>query len=419
MSGAFPGKLLRTLLPLALLALAAAAVALLWLTRAETEARPPEEPIWPVRTVTVSPGPKQPVVMLYGRIESPRAAELKAAVAGDVVEVGVREGQRVDAGQVLVRLDDTDLRLVQRQRQAQVAELRAQLSLEQRQGGADRAALETERALLALARQELSRLRRLAARGSASQAQVDGAEQQLRQRELAVNQRQLAVDSYEARIRQLRARLDQAEAALAQARRDLARAVIRAPFAARVAAVEVAPGERVAPGTPLLSVYDTSALQVRAPLPGVHLGRVRAALQAGEQPAATAVTDGLRVPLVLRRLAGRSQQGQAGGDVLFDVTAALPEAVLGQFVSVELRLPAEPATVAVPYEALYGNSRIYRVVDGRMRAVDVQRIGDTVLADGSRAALVRAAALREGMRVVATQIPQAANGLRVRDLGAE
>lgn len=414
-----PSKLARTLLPLLLLTLAAGAVLLLWLTRAETEARPPQEQVWPVRMVSVTPGPKQPVVTLYGRVESPRSATLNAAVRADVLAVDVREGERVAAGEVLLRLDEADLVLIQRQRQAQVEELRAQLSLEQRQLQADQNALGTEQALLDLADREVARVRRLAQNGSASDSQVDAAEQQLRQRQLAVNQRRLAVDAYAQRTRQLRARIEQAEAALAQARRDVARTVVRAPFAGRVAAVEVAVGTRVAPGAPLVRLYDTAALQVRAPLPSVQLGRVRDALDAGEPLEATGDMDGRQVPLDLKRLGGATEQGQVGGEAIFDVARDLPQAPLGQFVSVALRLPAEPGVIAVPYESIYGNGRIYEVVDGRMQAVDVQRIGDTVLPDGRRAALVRAEGLGDGARIVATQIPRAANGLRIREVESQ
>lgn len=411
-----PSKLARTLLPLALLVLAAGAVLLLWLTRAETDARAPQEQVWPVSTVTVSPGEKRPVVTLYGRIESPRSATLNAAVRADVVAVETREGERVSAGAVLLRLDDADLALVLRQRRAQVEELKAQLSLEERQRQADRSALETEQALLELAQREVARVRRLAENGSASDSQVDAAEQQLRQRQLAVNQRRLAVDAYAQRTRQLRARIEQAESALAQARLDVARTVIRAPFAGRVASVEVATGTRVAPGTPLARLYDTGALQVRASLPSAQLGRVRAALDRGEVLEATGDVDGSPVSLALKRLGGTVERGQVGGDVIFDVTGDLPQAPLGQFVTVALRLPPEPGVIAVPYEAIYGNNRVYRMDDGRMRAVDVRRIGDTVLADGRRAALVRAEGLEAGTRIVATQIPRAANGLRIREV---
>lgn len=414
-----PSPLARALLPLLLLALAGGAVALLWLTRAETDARAPEETAWPVRLVAVSPGPKQPVVRLYGRVESPSEATVSAAVQADVVAVPVREGARVKAGELLVRLDETDLKLLRRQRQAQVEELQAQLAMERRQRAADRSALDTERSLLALAERELARVRRLASNGSASQSQVDAAEQQLRQRQLSVTQRQLAVDSYQQRIEQLRARLEQARAALSQAERDVARTTVNAPFPARVAAVEVAPGSRVAPGAPLVRLYDTSALQVRAPVPSVHLAKVREALEQDLPLSAVGNLDSRSLPLRVSRLAGEATSGQAGGEAIFDVLADPAHVPLGQFVVIELHLPAEPGVVAVPYEAIYGNDRIYRAVGGRMHAVDVERVGDTVDTQGRRAALVRSENLADGDRIVATQIPRAANGLRVREARPE
>lgn len=59
-----------------------------------------------------------------------------------------------------------------------------------------------------------------------------------------------------------RSRVDQATAGLEQARLALDDAAIRAPFAGRVAAIEVREGEQVAPGTPLLRLADDSAWQL-------------------------------------------------------------------------------------------------------------------------------------------------------------
>jgi len=414
MNGQRANPWIKWLLPPAILLLVAGLVALLWLSRPEVPSQPAQEPVWPVAMVTVHPGPKRPVLTLYGMLESPSTTTLNAAVAADVAAVPVSEGQQVKAGGLLVRLDDASLRLSARRRRAQVDELQAKLALERRQHESDRQALDTERKLLSLAQDNLDRIRRLARDGSASDSQVDAAEQRLQQRQLTVNQRELAVNSHALQVRQLRARIEQARAALGQAEQDLAHTRIESPFDGRVAAVSVAPGTRVSPGQPLLRLYDTSALRVRASLPADHVGRVRRALEAGETLDATARVDGRHMTLRLMRLAGQAQRGQAGVGVLFDVKDGLPDTVLGRFVTVELRLPPADGLIAVPYEALYGNGRLYKVVDGRMRRVSATRIGDAVLDDGSHVALVRSPDVAAGDRIVATQIPRAMNGLRVR-----
>ena len=58
-----------------------------------------------------------------------------------------------------------------------------------------------------------------------------------------------------------------------------------------------------------------------------------------------------------------------------------------------------------------------RLVDGRMRGVTVERIGETPTAQGTREVLLRSLALVEGDGVVVTQLPHALEGLKVRVVG--
>jgi hypothetical protein len=78
-------------------------------------------------------------------------------------------------------------------------------------------------------------------------------------------------------------------------------------------------------------------------------------------------------------------------------------------------MPPVAQAVDLPSEALYGMDRIYRVEDGRMRAVRIERLG-VVLRDGERRerVLVRSPTLQAGDQVVVTQLANAIDGLRVR-----
>ena len=69
--------------------------------------------------------------------------------------------------------------------------------------------------------------------------------------------------------------------------------------------------------------------------------------------------------------------------------------------------------VELPYEALYGLDRVYRYQDGRMQPVTVERIGERRLEDGSVRLLVQSDDLRQGDKIVTTQLPNAVSGLRV------
>ena len=81
-----------------------------------------QEKVWPVSVIDVRPSSRRPELTLFGRVESPRSANLTAALTADVVDVMVREGESVEKGQLLVKLDDRDSVLLLRQREAERAE---------------------------------------------------------------------------------------------------------------------------------------------------------------------------------------------------------------------------------------------------------------------------------------------------------
>jgi len=396
-----PASLRHFLPPLVILVVGAGALVALVLTRPEPPARAAEERAWVVEAREVAPRPLSPTLTLYGRLESPRDATLSAAVTADVEAVPAREGHTAGPDELLVRLDERDLASVLAERRADLAEARVDYE-------ADRRALKRQQALVDLAERGVERAERLADQSMGSQAELDAARQALEQARLSLIQARQRVESAPARLQRLEARVAQAE-------RDVARTRITAPFPGRITGVEVAPGDRVRPGDPLVSLYDPNHLEVRATVPAPDVAAVRGALAAGEAPTATVRVDGQRLRAVLDRLGGRSPQGAGGVEGLFRVVGEVPaDLPLGRFAEVTVELPAEPGVVAVPFAALYGRDRVYVVRDGRMRAVTVARVGQRARPDGPNLALVRAAGLRAGDRVVTTQLPRAMDGLKVR-----
>lgn len=406
-------SLLRRTIPLLLLALGVAGFMLLVATRPEPAALQVDERIWRVTAETVSPSSRVPVLTLYGHVDSPRAATLRTAVEADVVDVPVEESQGVAAGELLVRLDDRVLQLQVQQREAELAEIRAQVDSELRRNAYDRDALQHEEMLLQLTEQSLERNRDLLARNLGSQATLDDARRAYEQQELALNTRRLALEDFDARLDQLEARARRAEAVLENARLDLERTRLHAPFAGRIARLSVAPGDRVRIGDTVLELYDTDALEVRAAIPAVYLPQVRATLADGNDLLAQGEIDGLNVDLRLTRLAARAPTTGAGVEGLFEVTAGGQELPLGRFLTVRLSLPVQDRVIALPFEALYGTDRIYRLEEGRMRALTVERRGEWLAPDGTTRILVHSPELRAGDRIVTTRLPNALDGLRV------
>ncbi|HKJ70333.1 MAG TPA: biotin/lipoyl-binding protein [Gammaproteobacteria bacterium] len=407
---------IRPLLPpLAVLAVGAAVLAVLVMSRPEPPAGGESEKAWVVDTRRVQPRAIAPTLTLYGRLESPSATTLSAAVAAEVQAVAVREGQSVSRGRTLVALDPRDLAAARDQRQADLAEAGARIE-EARVGyRGDRDTLQRRRALVELARRGVDRAERLADRDVGSRAQLDAARQALEQARLALAQARQRVAGFPARLERLKAQRRRARARLGQAERDLARTRVKAPFDGRVTTVEVAPGDRTRVGDPLVALYDPAALEVRATIPASRVAPVRAALEAERAVTAEVRVDGRAFRARLDRLGGRSAEGAAGVDGLFRVQGPAPaDLPLNRFAELTVELPPQPGVVAVPFSALYGRDRLYLVRDGRLHGIAVVRVGQRAVPDGPDQLLVRSPAIGAGERVLTTQLPNAAQGLSVR-----
>lgn len=157
-----------------------------------------------------------------GRTEPIESATLSTRLMGQVLEVAVREGDRVAAGALLVRLDARDLDARRRQVEAQLAQAEA---------------ARHEAGLAA------GRIRALFADSAAPRAHLDAAEAGLARAEAAVAQ---------------------AQAAGAEVEAMAAYAEVRAPFAGTVTQRFVDPGAFAAPGMPLVTVQNTSRLRLTA-----------------------------------------------------------------------------------------------------------------------------------------------------------
>ena len=183
-------------------------------------------------------GPAQQGSSLDGVVEAVRQTTLSTQVAGAVVALYVKAGDRVKAGQALVRVD------------ARAAEQNAM--------GAS-AQVEAAQANWLVASKELERQQMLLQKQYISQAAFDRAQAQM--------------DAAKAQLKALQA---QSQAAQAQS----GFYVVHAPYAGVVSDVQITLGDMALPGRALMTLHDPSALRVSAAVPQALLGTVTAQPQA-------------------------------------------------------------------------------------------------------------------------------------------
>ena len=164
-----------------------------------------------------------------GAVEAVRQTVVAAQVAGTIVALEVKAGDRVKAGQLLARID---ARAAEQTTAASVAQVQA------------------ARAALEVATREVERQRQLYQKRYISEAALDRAEAQFKSTHAQVN-----------------AQLAQANAARTQTGFFL----VRAPYEGIVSDVPVALGDMAMPGRPLATLYDPSALRIAATVPQTAL----------------------------------------------------------------------------------------------------------------------------------------------------
>lgn len=197
----------------------------------------------------VPPVRAQTTVVADAKVVPVRSAALGMPVGGIVAEVLVEEGQRVQAGEVLLRLSRARQEAAVAQARAEVQ--RAQARLAQLQQGALPQEIEAAAAAVDVARAQLAKVR-----VAGPPLDVEIAEAELRRATAQLELLRLGARPEE--IRAAEAELAVARAGLLQAEAALQETELRAPFAGVVGAVAVNTGEYVAPGTAVLWLADDS-----------------------------------------------------------------------------------------------------------------------------------------------------------------
>jgi len=402
----------KILLPFLVLLIAGVLYFSLVSSRTERERPELTEKVWQIDVIEARQQTLSPSVTLYGRIESPEQLKAAAPGGGIIEKVFVRNGARVEQGQPLVTMDRRDFTASLLQAEADLRDFNNQIAELKIRYQSNQASLETERDLLALANDEVQRLVELKKQNLSADTALNSARSELGRRRLEVTARKLEVDSYPAKLQILMARHDRGKAELDQARLAMDRSELKAPFDAIISEVEVAAGDRVLLGQMLISLFPVNNLEIRAHLPINYVKSVQLALAEGQKLDASVSNRKYlgRFPLI--RLAGEAEA--TGIDVYFAIDAIAEQLRPGELLPLSLMLPAESGVFSVPYQAVYGNSRVYRVVENRLQALDVASIGQSSVEDGRALVLIRSSDIEPGDQIAITHLPNAVSGLKVQ-----
>ncbi|WP_029526743.1 efflux RND transporter periplasmic adaptor subunit [Polaromonas glacialis] len=222
----------------------------------------------PVQLVPVARTGIVQSVVATGRLNAPARMDIGAEVTATVHEVRVREGDRVKAGEVLLRLSDAESRAALQQARASLGEARGR-ALQQSTVAApvaSQAVVQAEAAFTA-AEREHQRARDLVAQGFFSQQKLDDARRALDTARSALQSARVQAQANQpSGIEHTLAasRIDQALAAVGVAEARLARLRITSPVDAIVLTRGVEPGSMAQPGHVLLTLAAQGGTRIDA-----------------------------------------------------------------------------------------------------------------------------------------------------------
>ncbi|MEO1274525.1 MAG: HlyD family efflux transporter periplasmic adaptor subunit [Pseudomonadota bacterium] len=385
---------------------------------ADSRGRPAQERIFAVPVATVQTGEAVPVITAYGEVSSRRSLELRAAVAGRIIEINEAflDGGEVAEGEVILQIDPADAQSTLDVAVAELAEARAQavqaaetLAL----AADDLAAAERTAELRALA---VTRQADLRQRGAGTGAAVEDAEiAEASARQTVVGRRQaLSEAGAQAELTQIA--VNRAEIAVREAERTLADTTVTAPFDGRLTETVAVRGGIVGVNERLGTLLDTGSLEIAFQVSTAQYARLFAdGKGVGLSVEAVLPLEGFPVVVngVVDRVGGQVGEGLTGRLVYARLDGSEAQVLRpGDFMSVRLVEPALQNVSVVPAAAVGAESDILLLAeDDRLQAQPVtiqRRQGNEVIIAGAPA----------GREYVTERLPQLGTGVKTRPIRA-
>lgn len=302
---------------------------------------------------------------ISGALKAVNSAIVKARVPGELQGLTVREGDRVEAGQVIARVESTEYADRVRQAQQQADAAKAQVEIAQRQ--------------------------------------VDNNAALVRQGFIS----KTAADNSLASLNTAQANHRAAQAGIDVLRKSLADTVLRAPISGQVSQRLAQPGERVAPEARIVEIVDLSRLELEASISPADSVAVRVGQQALLRIEGVAQP----VPATVARINPSAQAGSRSV-LIYLTVAAQPGLRQGLFAQGQLAIETQRALAVplnavrtdkpLPYVQVVEGDRIaHRTVQTGVRGqVDGELwVAVQGVADGARVLRGAAGVVREGTQV--------------------
>ena len=421
---------------LAVLVLAIGGGVTKWLidNRPELETVTPPAPRRFVRTILLRKQDKTFWVKGFGTVRPKTELSVVPEVSGKVVErsPGFRTGGFIRKRGLLFQIDSADYKLAIERREAEIAQLRADMARLRQEEKNHQADLNIAERHMELVTQEIKRNRKLRTQGVISSGQYDQSQQNFLRQERTLQSIKNVLALLPVQLRQKRAALEANRSELKRAILQLSRTKIVAPFDARVRETSLDVGDFASAGKSVGRIYDVSVLEVPVSLPVEDVRwtfrRIREVSFPRSQeevkpffPAASVSWSQFGKKFEWK---GRVSLVDAGLDestrtltLIVEIPEPMknwmpgehPPLFVGMFVEVEIEGVTMPDVYVIPRAALRERDHVYLLDDGRLRIQKVQVIRKDQ--DG----VVIKNGVNESSRIILSPIPAPVSGMKLSE----
>jgi len=248
-----------------------------------------------VETATVSRQVGQRDRVLTGSVEANKSSTLSTRVSGSIQELLVEEGESVQKGDLIARIDSRDLQAEKNEAQANITQAEASVNsarsayisaqsqknqaearVQEAQGQLQEAEAELADAELHQRRMKMlyengavseSRLDEANTRLATAQARIEQIKANIKQAEGGVEQARSQMEEAQSNIEQSQARVEQASANLEQNLANLDYGEIKAPFNGVITHEHTQEGAMAGTGQPIVNIQTTDDLEFRVSIP--------------------------------------------------------------------------------------------------------------------------------------------------------
>lgn len=238
------------------------------------------ETVTPVQVETVKTGSVSSEAGISAKLAPSEEVQVSPKMGGKITSLPVKLGQHVEKGQLLFKLDETELQNTVRQ--AEAALRVAQASLNQTGSSSDQGLVQAKNSLkqaetaLADAKVNQQRMQQLFNQGAISAQQMEQANSQLTTAQTSYENAQQSLQAAQQKtgLQVSEASVNQSAVSLANAREQLANATVTAPISGFVSSVSGAVGQ-MSGQQPVVVIVNTNPLLVKANLSEADITKVK------------------------------------------------------------------------------------------------------------------------------------------------